>query len=69
MYRNEMQEINYLYLYLYFVFVYVNSTTQRCPKKIIQIFLLKDFFHFPPVSTSPVMHLEPRISPRIFEKI
>ncbi len=29
----------------------------------------KDFFHLPPVSTTPVVHLELRISPRIFEKI
>ncbi len=40
--------------------LYVNSTTQRCPNKIITIFLVKDFFH---------LHLEPRISPRIFQKI
>ncbi len=38
-------------------------------KSIIKIFLMEDFFHLPPVSTTPVVHLEPRISPRIFEKI
>jgi hypothetical protein len=51
------------------VYIYVNSTTQRCPNKIIKIFLLEDFFHLPPVSLTPVVHLEPRISPRILEKI
>jgi hypothetical protein len=30
-----------------------NSTTQRCPKEIIKIFLVKDFFHLPLVSTTP----------------
>ena len=51
------------------VYIYVNSTTQRCPNKIIKIFLLEDFFHLPPVLLEPVVHLEPRLSPRIFEKI
>jgi hypothetical protein len=50
------------------IYIYVNSTTQRCPNKIIKIFLLEDFFHLPPVSLTPVVHLEPRISQRIFEK-
>jgi hypothetical protein len=50
------------------IYLYVNSTTQRCPYKIIKIFLLEDFFRLPPVSTTPVVHLEPRISPQIFEK-
>ncbi len=49
--------------------IYVNSTIQRCPNKIIKTFLLEDFLHLPPVSLTPVVHLEPRISPRIFEKI
>ncbi len=31
-----------------------------------EIFLIEDFFHLPPVST---VHLKPRLSPRIFEKI
>jgi hypothetical protein len=47
--------------------MYVNSASQRCPNKIIKIFLIEDFFHLPPVST--VVHLELRISPRILEKI
>jgi hypothetical protein len=51
------------------IYIYVNSTTQRCPNKIVKIFLLEDFFHLPPVSATPVVHLEPRISPRIYEKI
>jgi hypothetical protein len=29
------------------MYIYVNSTTQRCPNKIIKIFLLEDFFHLP----------------------
>jgi hypothetical protein len=44
------------------IYLYVNSTTQRCPKEILKIFLLEDFFHLPPVSTTPVVHLELRIS-------
>ncbi len=51
------------------IYIYGYSTTQRCPNKIIKIFLLEVFFHLPPVSLTPVVHLEPRISPRIFEKI
>ncbi len=35
----------------------------------MQIFLIEDFLHLPPVSTTPVVHLELRISPRIIEKI
>jgi hypothetical protein len=46
-----------------------DSTIQRCPNKIINIFLIEDFSHLPPVSTTPVVNLELRISPRIFEKI
>ncbi len=51
------------------IYMYDNSTTQRCPNKIINIFLLEGFFHLPPVSLTPVANLELRISPRIFEKI
>jgi hypothetical protein len=42
---------------------------QKCPNKIIKTFMIEDFFHLPPVSTTPVVHLELRISPRMFEKI
>ncbi len=49
--------------------IYANATTQRCPKEIINIFLIEDFFHLSPVSLTPVANLELRISPRIFEKI
>jgi hypothetical protein len=35
----------------------------------MKTFLIEDFFHLPPVSKTPVVHLELRISPRIFEKI
>ncbi len=31
--------------------------------------MIEDFFHLPPVLTTPVVHLELGISPRIFEKI
>jgi hypothetical protein len=51
------------------IYIYVNSTSQRCPNKIIKIFQLENFFHLPPVSLTPVANLELRISPRIFEKI
>jgi hypothetical protein len=50
------------------MYLYVNSTTQSCPKNKIKTFLIEDFFYLPPLSTTPVMHLELRISPRIFEK-
>jgi hypothetical protein len=49
------------------IYLYVNSTTQRCPKKIIKTFLIEDFFHLPPVSTTLVVYLELRISPRIWK--
>jgi hypothetical protein len=51
------------------IYIYVNSTTQRCPNKVIKIFLLEGFFHLPPVLLTPVANLELRISPRIFVKI
>jgi hypothetical protein len=50
------------------IYPYANSTTQRCSKVIIKIFLIEDFFHLPPVLTTQVVNLELRISPRIFEK-
>ncbi len=51
------------------IYIYVNSTIYRWPNKIIKIFLIEDFFHLPPVSMTPVVNLELRIFPRIFEKI
>jgi hypothetical protein len=51
------------------IYIYVNSTTQRCSNKKIKIFQFEDFCYLPPVSATPVVHLELRISPRIFEKI
>ncbi len=51
------------------MYICVNSTIQRCPKKIIKILLIEDFSHLPPVSMTPVVNLELRISPRILEKI
>jgi hypothetical protein len=39
------------------------------PTKLLQFFWLNIFFHLPPVSATPVVNLELRISPRIFEKI
>jgi hypothetical protein len=50
------------------VYIYVNSSTQRCPNKIIKIFLIEDFFHLPLVPTTPVVHFELRISPGVFKK-
>jgi hypothetical protein len=35
----------------------------------MKTFLIEDFFHLPRVSKTPVVHLELRTSPRIFEKI
>ncbi len=51
------------------IYLYANSTTQRCPKEKMEIFLIEVFFHLPLVSTTPVVHFELRISPQIFEKI
>ena len=51
------------------IYIYVNLTTQRCPNKIIKIFLLEGFFHLPLVLLTPVANLELGISPRIFGKI
>jgi hypothetical protein len=51
------------------MYIYGYSAIQRCPNKIIKIFLIEVFFHLPPVSATPVVILELRISPRIFEKI
>ncbi len=51
------------------MYIYVNSTIQRCPNKIIKIFLIEDFFHLPLVSTTLVVNLKLWISLRIFEKI
>ncbi len=50
------------------IYLYANSTTQRCPKETIKNFLIEDFFHLPPVSTTLVVHLELRISLWIFKK-
>ncbi len=51
------------------IYLYVTSITHRCPNKIIKTFLIEEFYHLPPVSTTPVVHFELPISPRIFEKI
>jgi hypothetical protein len=50
------------------IYLYAISSTQRFPQEIMQILLIEDFFHLPPVSTTPVVHLELQISPQIFEK-
>ncbi len=41
-----------------------------CPKEITKTFLIRDFFNLPPVSTTttPVVHLELWISPRIYKR-
>ncbi len=51
---------------LYICFLYYPKVTRQ---NFIKIFLIKDFFHLPPVSLTLVANLELRISPRIFEKI
>jgi hypothetical protein len=51
------------------MYLYANSTTQRCPKELMKIFLIEDYFHLLPVSATPVVHIELRISQRIVEKI
>jgi hypothetical protein len=43
------------------MYICVNSTIQRCPNKIIKIFLIEHFSHLPLVSTTPVVNLELRI--------
>jgi hypothetical protein len=35
----------------------------------MKMFLIEEFLHLPPVSTTPVVQLELQISPPIFEKI
>jgi hypothetical protein len=35
------------------------SASQSCPNKIIKTFMIEDFFHLSPVSTTPVVNLEP----------
>ncbi len=47
---------------------FMYSTAQKCSKKIIKTFLFEDFFHLPPVSVTPVVHLELRISLWMFKK-
>ncbi len=39
------------------IYIYVNSSAQRCPNKIITLFLTDDFFHLPTLSTTPVVTL------------
>jgi hypothetical protein len=51
------------------MYLYINSTSQRCPNKIIKTFMTEGFFHSLQVSMTPVVHLELRISRQIFEKI
>ncbi len=46
------------------IYIFVNSTTH-----LPTTTQLEDFLHLPPVSLTPVVYLEPRISPRSLEKI
>ncbi len=66
--RNNYQTADNVKINKTKIFLYANSTTQRCPKEIMKIFLIEDFFYLPPVSTTPMVHLELRISLRIFTK-
>jgi hypothetical protein len=54
---SELEEKNYLN---------VHSTSQRCSNKIFKTLLIDDFYHFLPVSTTPVGTFELRISQEIF---
>ncbi len=49
------------------IYLYFNSTTQRCPHKIIKTFLIEVFFYLPLVSTKLMVHLEPWISSQIVD--
>jgi hypothetical protein len=49
------------------IYLYVNSTTQRCPNKIIKTFLIEDIFYLLQVSMTLLVHLELRISPRFLK--
>jgi hypothetical protein len=42
------------------IYIYVNSTTQRCPNKIIKIFLIEGFFHLHSATREAVLGLQPR---------
>jgi hypothetical protein len=45
------------------------SKTQKCPNKIFKtFFLIEDFFRFPPVPTTPVVHLELRYLRKFLKK-
>ncbi len=50
-------------------YIYINSIIQRCPNKIINIFLIEDFFHLPLVSATLVVNLELRIFWKKFETV
>ncbi len=50
-------------------YLYVNSNTQKMSILNTRTFLIEDFFHLPPMSTTPMVHLEQRISQRIFIQI
>jgi hypothetical protein len=50
-------------------FIYMLTLLPKGVKKSVKTFLIEDFFHLPPVSTTPVMHLELLVPPLIFEKI
>ncbi len=49
----------------------VNDTGGNLPPGCwdLKVNMIEDFFHLPQVSTTPVVHLELRISSRIFKKI
>jgi hypothetical protein len=41
------------------IYINGNSTSQRCPNKIIKIFLIEDFFHLPLLLLTPAANLPP----------
>ncbi len=45
----------------------VNDISGKLPLVSMIPVVIEDFYHLPPVSTTPVVHLELRIFPRIFK--
>ncbi len=45
--REQLSNCWQLKMNLKKMYLYANSTIQRCPKEIIKIFLIEDFFHLP----------------------
>ncbi len=50
------------------IYLYVSSSPKGVHTKYLKLFLLKIFHLPPPVSTTPVVHLELRISRKVLKK-